>query len=137
MAGARDYCRNERQNTRGAELKPLAFLAMSDAQAISERVANLLERRATGKPRRLICREAGISYKTLADLLAGETIPRYQTAEKLARYLGVTPGYIYNGSNEPDEGLTEAERLAAIEAQISELIEVVRDLSAQVQQERR
>lgn len=108
----------------------VTFLAMRDAKAIGKRVSDLLNEREPGKPRRLICKEAGISYKTLTDLLAGQTVPRYQTAEKLASYLGVTTGYIFNGDQEPAD-LSDAERLAAIEAQINELVQIVRGLSAQ------
>lgn len=110
---------------------------MRDAEAIGQRVSDLLNERQAGKPRRLICEEAGISYKTLTDLLAGETVPRYGTAEKLARYLGVSTAYLYNGSDEPAAEMSDTERLAAIEAQISELVRVVSDLSAQSEQDRR
>lgn len=110
---------------------------MRDAEAIGQRVSDLLNERQAGKPRRRICDEAGISYKTLSDLLAGETVPRYQTAEKLAQYLGVSVAYLYNGSEEPAAEMTDSERLAAIESQISELVRVVSDLSAQAEQDQR
>lgn len=109
-------------------------MTVADAEQISTRLSALLEERYPGKPRRRICEETGVSYKTLSDALTGKTIPRYGTIERLAAYLGVSPGYIYNG--EDDEPiLSEEDRLRVIEQQIGELTRTIENLSERIARE--
>jgi transcriptional regulator with XRE-family HTH domain len=110
--------------------------AMNDAESIGTRIGELLAERHPGKPRRLICSEAGISYKTLSDALAGKTVPRYATVERLAAYLDVSPGYLYTGEDDEIE-LSDAERLRSIERQISELTGTLDELANRVAAEER
>jgi len=105
--------------------------AMKDAEAIGKRIRELLDERHPGKPRRLICTEAGVSYKTLSDSLAGKTIPRYATIERLAAYLDVSPGSLYTGEDDEIE-LSNADRLRSIERQISELTGTLDELAKRV-----
>lgn len=107
---------------------------MTDAEQIGSRLSTLLAERYPGKPRRRICEEANVSYKTLSDALAGKTIPRYGTIERLARYLDVTPGYLYNGEDD-EPVLSEDDRLRAIERQIGELTRTIESLNERIARE--
>lgn len=95
-------------------------------ETIGERVQRLLDEREPGKPRRQICQEAGVSYKTLNDLLVGHTRPRYRTVSRLAEYLGVSAAYLFSGEETDDEQVRE--RLRALERQVEDLLEAVERL---------
>ena len=109
---------------------------MSEPQEVGARIAALLEERYPGKPRRRVCEEAGVSYKTLSDALSGKTVPRYATAERLADYLGVTVNYLYTGEELP-AGEDEEARLRGIERQIQELTAAIDRLHDQVSEDAR
>jgi transcriptional regulator with XRE-family HTH domain len=109
---------------------------MSEAEEIGTRIASLLKERYPGMPRRRICAEANVSYKTLSDALAGKTVPRYSTAERLAEYLDVSVNYIFTGEEE-ESALTEEERLRTVERQISELSNLIEKLTEKVAEDDR
>ncbi len=103
-------------------------MAESD-ETIGERVQRLLDERQPGKPRRQICQEAGVSYKTLNDLLIGHTKPRYQTVSRLADYLDVSAAYLFNGEQIEDDELRD--RLRSLERQVEDLLATVERLQAE------
>jgi transcriptional regulator with XRE-family HTH domain len=108
-----------------------------DAQQIGKRLEVLLKERYPGMPRRRICEEAGVSYKTLSDALSGKTVPRYGTAERLADYLGVTVNYLYTGDEDEPVIESDEDRLRAIERQIHDLTAAIDRLRDQVSEDSR
>lgn len=110
---------------------------MSEAKEIGTRIESLLEERYPGMPRRRICAEANVSYKTLSDAIAGKTVPRYATAERLADYLGVSVSYLITGDEEEPAAVSDEDRLRAMERQIQDLTAAIDRLHDQVSEDAR
>jgi transcriptional regulator with XRE-family HTH domain len=66
--------------------------------AVSVRLTDLISARGISKA--LLCRESGVSYRTILNIIEGKHRPYPQTAASLARALGCSTEYLIEGAGE-------------------------------------